>query len=149
MATKPKRTKTTSPANNTPANNTKEEIRFLCEIRLHAENVLTSRTNFFLVAQSFFAVAAATLVSGMQNSLSRTLLIFIVFGGLVVSCVWFLLGFKIFFRLGAFDDTLKALFPKYKKIIEEEKFCISSNIFIAFVIPGLFALGWILLFSIY
>ena len=122
-----------------------EQEKALWEFRLHAENILTNRTNFFLIAQSFFAMAAATLVNTASTaSLSHLLLLFISAGGFVVSSIWFVLGFKIYSRLGRIDNEVKKFFGKFRKMMEETETCYSSNWFIAIAIPGLFVIGWLL-----
>lgn len=121
-----------------------DEQKAFWEFRLHAENVLTNRTNYFLIAQSFFAMAAATLINTKSEVFSsHTAFTLIIWGGLFVSILWLSMFFKIYCRLGTLDKNVEVYFSEYKKVMEGNYFpYISSNVIVGFIIPLVFVIGW-------
>ena len=122
----------------------KDEDKALWSFLLHAESVITDRTNFFLVAESMFVTALAV----SRNSGDMPLVNLIIIGGLCITSIWLLLGFKIYVRLNGIVWEVKQFYPGYGKLLEKYNFPISSNKSIAIIIPAIFIVGWLyLLFS--
>ena len=115
------------------------------EFLLHNEDTITNRTNFFLVAQSLFAVAAITLLNDdLVFELRSSSLWLVSWGGLLVSIVWMLLGVKMYIRQGAVKKTVDKFFIAYKELLEDHDFPIGSNWVITMLIPVAFSIGWVL-----
>lgn len=119
------------------------EQQALWNFLLHAENVLTSRTNFFLVAESMFIAALSAGISSYRTYYLLSSLITI--GGLIISIIWLLLGLKIYIRINGIVFEVKKFFPLYGEILTKYNFPVSSTMIIAFAIPTVFIIGWLII----
>lgn len=121
-----------------------DEQKAWWDFLLHAEKILTDRTNFFLLAQSIFVSAFVILIGGHFDTRLPFVSV-LVWGGMSISFIWLLLGIKIFVRQGGIAKKVKGFFPDYEAVTKKYDIpyvAFISNLFISFFIPVIFLIIW-------
>lgn len=118
------------------------------EFLLHNEKTISDRTNFFLLAESFFVAAVVALVASDKiefYAFPYFLLNLIAFGALSISVSWYFLGQQIYRRQGVVRDVkVRAFFQEFTDELDRYKSPISSNRLLTMGLPGIFIFGWLL-----
>lgn len=110
----------------------------LWELLLHLETIINSRTNYFLIAESIFMAAYVAV----NHSVGE--LIFVI-GGVILSTIWFFLQSQTFGNIGKLLLQINGWFPEYDKWKGAREHAIRSNEVIAYALPGLFFLLWLII----
>ena len=116
----------------------------LWDLLIHQEKGLTSRTNFFLIAESVFL-----LTYGIVISLSGPKAYIFAIAGLAFSLVWLMLQYKTFSDLSKLSTRLKSVEVSKHYIAWREEcrdFMVSHEV-MAVVIPALCLIGWFLVLA--
>jgi hypothetical protein len=122
---------------------------------LHADNMLFQRGNLFLVAESFFAVAYSTSLSGAAARdgaalAARALAVF----GLLLSAIWMYVGHRHLSYFNLIRERQKELLPDYRETRERWARTapmasrISSLPLVTYALPALAGVMWIFLLII-
>ena len=113
----------------------------LWELLLHSEKDFTSRTNFFLVAESLLLLAYGIVI----GQPARSAIVFVI-AGLALSLTWIVLQIKTVSDLGKLYARIKDadVSKHYLAWRAECRGFILSHEIIAVVIPTLCLVGWFL-----
>lgn len=117
----------------------------------HADNLHSTRINFFLVAESLLIGVYIQLFLAKSIPSGTSFWMFIVWlFGIVVTVGWWLVNWRLSKRMQKLNDVLKDKDPAYKFYLEAVTDKWSSNIFLTFVLPLSTFILWIcLLFAIF
>ena len=125
-----------------PSNENFNSDKVLWDLLLHLEEIITNRTNFFLVAESIFILAYPDL-----QSPQRAMHFLFISGGILLSLIWLLLQSKTYGNMGDLTEQIKGKFPEYDIWANKRKGkMIKSNQIITYWLPIFFILFWIFLF---
>ena len=119
--------------------------KMLWEEFIATRDTLTSRTNFFLIAEAMLLVAYATVVD--KNGPDRLAILFIG-AGLLLTGMWLMLAGRTHRSLRLLDHIIKKkdIFPEYYEWRELCKISnstnISANTVIARWVPGVILFLW-------
>ena len=130
-----------------------EQRNRLWEYRLHVENLLYSRLNFFLIFESVLLGVVGALYS--RTGQSTLVLKVIVLLGFCITVVWVYVQHNVKQIFVVLDRRVIESFPEHKESVKrilelrkaESKLGIKwpALILLTYVVPGLVALVWIFL----
>jgi hypothetical protein len=133
-----------------PVNLDNEQLRRLWENRLHVDNEFYSRLNFFLIFESVLLGVVGTLYS--KTNQAMPVLKVIVILGLCITLVWAYVQAKHKYFLDAINAQCREIMPEYRATVEnwnKIKWPLSTRWLLAYVIPTLIALVWIILIFLF
>ena len=127
-----------------------EELRRMWEHRLHVDNEFYSRLNFFLIFESVLIGEVGALYS-KTNQVMLVLRV-IAFLGLGITLVWAYVQARHKYLLDAINALCREKMPEYKATIEyfnKTKWPLSTRWLLAYVIPTLIVLVWVILIILF
>ncbi len=117
------------------------EFNQLFDIYKHADNLLHQRFNFFMVAESMFAVSFATAL--VASSETRVVMIAIAVIGMVFTLGWAYVNRRLDFRLIYLSNKYLQFYPVYKKYLGSvPRFSIDSGTFLTWILPTIMFFFW-------
>jgi hypothetical protein len=127
-----------------------EELRRLWEHRLHVDNEFYSRLNFFLIFESVLLGVVGALYS-KTNQIMFVLRVIAILG-FCITLVWAYVQARHTYLLDAINARCIEVMPEYRATIEywkKTKWPLSTRWLLAYVIPILIALVWIILIFLF
>jgi len=127
-----------------------EELRRMWEHRLHVDNEFYSRLNFFLIFESVLIGSVGALYS--KTNQVMLMLRVIAFLGLGITLVWAYVQARHKYLLDAINALCREKMPEYKATIEyfnKTKWPLSTRWLLAYVIPTLIVLVWVILIILF
>jgi hypothetical protein len=124
-----------------------DQINRLWQHAAHSQNRFDNRLNFFLVFESVFLGVVGVLYS--RPSSAKIILIALICLGFVLTAFWGYIQARERYLLNDLETQLKEVAPEYRETMmrrERAKWPISSTSLLAYGVPALVALMWIVLF---
>lgn len=124
-----------------------DQINRLWQHASHSQNRFDNRLNFFLVFESFLLGVVGVLYS--RPSPAKVVLIALICLGFVLTIFWEYIQARERYLLDDLETQLKEVAPEYRETVmrrEQVKWPIPSTALLAYGVPALVALIWIVLF---
>jgi hypothetical protein len=124
-----------------------DQINRLWQHAAHSQNRFDNRLNFFLVFESVLLGVVGVLYS--RPSPAKIMLIALICLGFVLTFFWGYIQARERYLLNDLEAQLKEVAPEYRETMmrrERTKWPISSTLLLAYGVPSLVAIIWIVLF---
>ena len=124
-----------------------DQINRLWQHASHSQNRFDNRLNFFLVFESVLLGVVGVLYS--RPSPAKVVLIALICLGFVLTAFWEYIQARERYLLNDLETQLKEVAPEYRETVmrrERMKWPISSTALLAYGVPALVALIWIVHF---
>jgi hypothetical protein len=123
-----------------------DEERRLWEFALHEDELFNQRQNLFLIAQSMLVVAYATALDAKEGGIALALAII----ALPLTVMWIYVSARHSLVIGVVQDEAKKAFNEYRLLYSSRSWRwvpIRSRTVVAFWVPGLVAVLWLVLLA--
>jgi hypothetical protein len=124
-----------------------DQINRLWQHAAHTQNRFDNRLNFFLVFESVLLGVVGVLYS--RPSPAKVVLIALICLGFVLTAFWEYIQARERYLLDDLETQLKEVAPEYQETVmrrERMKWPLSSTALLAYGVPALVALIWVVLF---
>ena len=124
-----------------------DQINRLWQHAAHSQSRFDNRLNFFLVFESVLLGVVGVLYS--RPSPAKVVLIALICLGFVLTAFWEYIQARERYLLNDLETQLKEVAPEYRETVmrrERARWPISSTALLAYGVPALVALIWIVLF---
>ena len=124
-----------------------DQINRLWQHAAHSQNRFDNRLNFFLVFESVLLGVVGVLYS--KTSSAKMIVIALICLGFVLTAFWGYVQARERYLLNDLEAQLQEVAPEYRETMmrrERVKWPISSTSLLAYGVPSLVALIWIVLF---
>ena len=121
------------------------EVKSIRELLFHVNNVVHTRANLLLLAESIFFAAIATLWKDENQSLK---LLICVLGGVLTALLWYANG-TLYVRSNFLTKKLKTKDPIYEEYIKAvPRFFTQSTLLLTHALPAVSLAAWVILFFV-